>query len=71
MLLKMYTHCVLLLPFHVCTLVAGTLHYKHWTHTATECTVQESLCLLPPFSAEITLTSISRVHPLTVIHPLK
>ena len=71
MLLKMYTHVVLLLPFSVCTHAAGTLHYMHSIRTPAECTVQESLGLLPPFSAEITLTSVSRVHPLTVIHPLK
>jgi hypothetical protein len=38
--------------------------------TPAKCMVQESLGLLPPFSAEITLTFVSRVHPLTVIHPL-
>jgi hypothetical protein len=69
-LVQMYTHDFLVLHSPVTTLAAGTQsHFRVFSGLA-KCTLQETLGLVHPFNASITLTCPARVHPLTVLHPL-
>ena len=67
---KMFTHFHLVYPSPVSTFAAGTQNQALSFSSVAKCTIQESIGLVHPFRGVITLTSPTRVHPLTVIHPL-
>ena len=69
-LVQIYTHDFLVLDSPDTTLAAGTQSHFRVSSGLAKCTLQETIGLVHPFNADITLTCSACVHPLTVHHPL-
>jgi hypothetical protein len=65
-LVKIFTHYLIMFSFLVSTSTAGTRHLSRPFSSRTKCMLQESTGLTNSFCAP---TCVARVHPVTVIHP--